>query len=98
MEAAAVALSATKVTHLNGPLDRHGLLHVIADHVVMKPKTTIRNCPRGDVDNYAKATLDAITKCGHVWEDDDQVLILTTTKRFAEKGEEPHTKVTVCNL
>lgn len=91
MDAAAVALS--DVGHrVDGPL-RVSLLHVVA-----RPKTTQRDYPRGDVDNYAKASLDAITKCERVWDDDDQILELITSKRFATPGEEPHTEVTVWQL
>lgn len=56
-----------------------------------KPKTTKRDYPRGDTDNYAKAILDAMTKAGPFFEDDDQVTALMVTKRFAEPDEEPRT-------
>jgi len=90
MEAAAVALAKCSLRVLEGPL------HVTTHHVCVRPKTTQRDYPRGDVDNYAKATLDAVTKCERAWADDDQVLSLTTTKRFAKPGEAPHTEVIVC--
>lgn len=36
----------------------------------------------GDVDNLAKAVLDAITRGGGVWRDDAQVVELTVAKRY----------------
>lgn len=53
--------------------------------------------PRGDVDNFAKAVLDAITRSGLIWEDDHQVQACVTGKRFAEIGEDPHTFVMVAH-
>ena len=53
--------------------------------------------PRGDVDNFAKAVLDAITRSDLIWEDDHQVQACVTGKRFAEIGEEPHTFVMVAH-
>lgn len=70
-----------------------GLVAVLAEHYVQQPKTTKLHAPRGDVDNYLKATLDAVTKCGAVWSDDDQVALVTGTKQFTV--EEPHTQILV---
>ena len=39
---------------------------------------------RGDVDNYAKAVLDAITDSQAFWLDDDQVVELTTRKNYSK--------------
>jgi Holliday junction resolvase RusA-like endonuclease len=61
-------------------------------------KTVDRPCPKGDVDNYAKAVLDVLTKWGGVWDDDNQVTVLTTTKVFVADGEEPHTTITIAEL
>jgi Holliday junction resolvase RusA-like endonuclease len=36
------------------------------------------------VDNYVKAVLDSCTEI--VWEDDDQILRLTVTKRFEDEN------------
>jgi len=66
-----------------------GPVVVFIENIVPKPKTTKREYPRGDVDNYAKGVLDVMTKSEKFWEDDDQVLILIVGKRFAEPDEEP---------
>lgn len=72
-----------------------GPLFVRLTSVVQKAKTSKLLWPRGDVDNYAKAPLDAITKAQVLWHDDDQVLELVTSKRFALPGEQPGTHVEV---
>lgn len=56
-------------------------LHVYAT----RPKSTILDAPKADVDNYAKALLDACTKAG-VWKDDSQVVHLTVRKAWAATG------------
>lgn len=73
-------------------------LLVVNENVVEKPRTSEREYPRGDVDNYAKAALDAITKHQLAWQDDDQVVALLAIKRFAEPGELPHTKTRIIQL
>lgn len=52
----------------------------------------------GDWDNLAKGVCDAITDCGAVWLDDDQVVDSRVRKRYAEAGELPRTLVTVRRL
>lgn len=42
--------------------------------------------PRADVDNVAKAVLDAITDSGAIWHDDKQVAKLTVDKRYGDHG------------
>ena len=64
-----------------------GILGCVVETVCKRPKTTKLRVPRGDSDNYAKAPLDAATKAG-VWGDDAQVLPQTSTRRWAEPGEE----------
>ena len=66
-------------------------LFVVAEHICARPKTTKRYYPQGDVDNFAKASLDVVTKVTGWWHDDDQLTYLITTKRFAEAGEVPRT-------
>lgn len=48
--------------------------------------------PRVDVDNLAKAVLDALSDSGAVWEDDDQVVRLVVSKGYAAR---PFVQVTV---
>lgn len=42
--------------------------------------------PRSDVDNLAKAVLDAVSDSGVVWEDDDQVVRLVVSKAYAARA------------
>ena len=67
---------------------------VIVEHIVRKPKTSKKDFPRGDVDNYVKAPLDILTRKNY-WTDDDIVTGVWSSKRFAEKGEEPRTEVSI---
>ena len=53
--------------------------------VAQKPKTSKLSRPKPDVDNYAKAVMDAMTDAG-VWDDDAQVAQLTATKRWGGIG------------
>ena len=48
---------------------------------VVKPKTSKRTNPRGDIDNYFK-TLDVFN--GVVWKDDDQLVGARMQKEFAD--------------
>ena len=52
----------------------------------------------GDWDNLAKGVADAITKTGAVWHDDDQVVDGRCRKRYAERGEESRTVITIRRL
>lgn len=70
-----------------------GTVAVLAEHKVQRPKTTKLGAPRGDVDNFLKATLDAVTKCGAAWTDDDQVAVVIGTKQFTM--EKPRTEIIV---
>ena len=53
---------------------------------------------RVDVDNLAKAVLDAITTAGTIWADDDQVLELVIRKHYARPQAGGRTIVTVRRL
>ena len=78
------------IPQAGAPWDGH--LSVMILFVVKKPKTTKRTNPRGDIDNYLKGILDAMTKRGY-WHDDDQITTINANKRFANEGEEPHIQV-----
>lgn len=72
----------------------YGPLRVDVELVCKRPQKLTRAMPVGDVDNYAKAVLDALTKKGY-WPDDDEITELLVEKRYALAGEEPHTNVTI---
>lgn len=69
-------------------------LQVVLVCVVVKPKTSKLTSPRGDVDNYAKAIMDALTASG-AWGDDEQVEDLRVIKRWAKAGEDGYFTVTI---
>lgn len=58
-----------------------GPLAAIVIFYCKRAKTTKRTWPRGDVDNYAKALLDAGN--GSLYGDDDQIVHLTVSKLYA---------------
>ncbi len=71
-----------------------GRLRGNVECVVTRPKTTKLHSPRGDVDNFAKACLDAMN--GRLWDDDKQIEELTISKRWAdEPGVEGYFTVTI---
>ncbi len=65
---------------------------VLVEQIVKKPKTSKKDFPRGDVDNYGKAPMDILTK-KEFWTDDDIVTGMFSSKRFAKPDEEPRTEV-----
>lgn len=70
-----------------------GPIVVMMEHIVERPRTGKLELPQGDVDNYAKGPLDAMTKAGTFWWDDEQVALLVASKRYAKDGEKPRTEV-----
>ncbi|WP_139382683.1 RusA family crossover junction endodeoxyribonuclease [Luteibacter sp. 22Crub2.1] len=68
-------------------------LFVVVESVSTKARTSKLTYPRYDVDNSAKAVLDIVTKVTGWWHDDDQIILLTSSKRFAAKGEAAHSNV-----
>ena len=48
-----------------------------------------------DIDNYAKFILDAITKTGNIWIDDNQVVELVQRKFYAQPKEQPYTNIVI---
>lgn len=70
-------------------------LLVVIESVVLKPRTSKLKRPKGDVDNYAKAPMDCITQAEGYWYDDEQIIHLLSSKRFANPGEEPRTLIEI---
>ena len=52
-----------------------------------RPKCPANDYPIGDIDNYVKSVLDAITKNGTYWHDDSQVVHLTASKQYSPLTE-----------
>ena len=69
-----------------------GLLSVHLEFYCKRPKTTKRDRPRGDVDNYCKGILDSCN--GVVFEDDDQIIKLSA-KKFYEDKDGPRIIITI---
>lgn len=63
--------------------------------VLPSPKKPANVYPVGDVDNYAKSVLDAVTKNGTYWHDDAQITTLVIEKRYADEHEAPFFELTV---
>jgi Holliday junction resolvase RusA-like endonuclease len=83
---------------LDEPLDPDETLLVIIESICTRARTSKLLRPKGDVDNYAKGPMDAITHAGGYWQDDVQVVALVSTKRFAAKDEPACTKVHILKL
>lgn len=73
-------------------------LLVVVESIVTKARTSKLTRPKGDIDNYTKGPLDAITKAGLHWRDDAQVEVLIASKRFAKPGEQARTEVHIYTL
>lgn len=60
-------------------------IHLKLDFFIARPKSVKREfpCTRPDIDNYAKAVLDAMN--GIVFKDDGQIVSLLLTKSYHEK-------------
>lgn len=79
-----------------GTLNSEAELLVFVSVVVQRPKKPTYHYPsRGDVDNFAKAALDALTKAEGYWKDDKQITFLMVSKRWTEEGEQPHTLIEI---
>jgi len=72
-----------------------GVLTVVIELFVTKPKTTILDFPRPDVDNYAKAILDVCNE--KIWDDDQRITNLVVSKSWANLDEEGYFTLGVSN-
>ena len=61
---------------------------VTIEIICRKPKKPSNDYPRGDLDNYLKGYMDAISQAGIIWVDDIQVTHLIGTKRYQDAEEE----------
>lgn len=77
------------------PFDKGDHISAQVEIVCTRAATSKLTRPKGDIDNYVKATLDAINHAEGYWEDDVQVTALTARKRFAKPGEAAGTHVTL---
>lgn len=68
---------------------------ITMDVLVRRPKSTKRQQPGGDNDNYEKGVWDAMTKVGHWWNDDTQIVDNRTVKRWAGDNQPEGYQVTV---
>lgn len=88
---ALAAKALKKHQRADGPLA--GPLKVTVEVFVARPKTTKLPHPKPDVDNYAKAILDAITKDGRFWTDDSQVQRLIVGKSWTTGDPAIHIQI-----
>ncbi len=71
-------------------------LKVHVEFFMRRPAKPANPYPVGDIDNYCKSILDAITKNGSYWHDDSQVVELTATKEYCwPDNPEPSIEVTI---
>ena len=71
-----------------------GPVQVAIDVYCTRPKKPANEYPIGDIDNYAKATLDAVTQA-RIWNDDKQVTELTVRKHYAAPGARVGTFISI---
>lgn len=74
--------------------DKGTPVHVDVTFYCTKPKKPTNLYPVGDIDNYLKSILDAITKNGTYWHDDVQIVSLKASKVYDEQME-PRTHVII---
>lgn len=74
-----------------------GPLAVDMEIICKRPQKPTSSIPVGDVDNYAKAALDAVNDAT-IWGDDKQVVSMHVSKRYAEPGEEPCTIINIKHM
>ena len=76
--------------------DKGTPVHIDIVFFLPKPKTPANPYPVGDMDNYMKSILDAITKNGTYWHDDVQIVSVTAAKRYTES--EPRHEVVITDV
>lgn len=86
-----------KIKHKHPKKDKIAF-QVSIQFICKRPTKPSNEYPVGDVDNYLKGPLDALTKAGMFWEDDIQVISLTGTKRYARQDEEFGMHITITEL
>lgn len=84
--------------HLLTPAHLKGPLIVAMTAAFQQPKASKLPHPNCDVDNVAKATLDAINHAGTIWDDDKQVAYLLAYRRWAAKTEQPHSLIEIWTI
>ena len=75
------AESALEALDLGSPIV--GQISVHLEFYCKRPKTTKRDTPRGDIDNYCKAILDSCN--GRLFGDDDQITKMTARKSWEDE-------------
>lgn len=81
------------------PIDDTSLFKVELEFICYKPANPSNpDCPFGDIDNFVKAPLDAITYSKMVWKDDVQILEIKAKKRYQESDEEFGTKIKITKV
>jgi Holliday junction resolvase RusA-like endonuclease len=80
------------------PVKENVAFKVEIQFICRRPKNPSNEYPVGDVDNYLKGPLDAITKVEMFWKDDIQVIDLHGTKRYAKSNEEFGMHITIHEL
>ena len=90
-----LAAQAAGVTMLTGPVEVSisAIFGMVGPPRKRKPREAQWKATRPDVENVAKAVLDALN--GIAYRDDAQVVSLFVTKRFAAQGEQPGTCVQI---
>lgn len=73
--------------------DKGTEVRVTVTFYLSKPAKPANPYPVGDIDNYCKSILDAITKNGTYWHDDSQVSFINALKVYTEGA--PHTVVDI---
>lgn len=81
------------------PIDADSLFKVEIEFICKKPRVPSNPlCPFGDLDNFIKSPLDAITYSEMIWKDDVQVLEIHASKRYQKEGEDFGTKIIITKV